>query len=740
MSTSESKVYREPWATRNGATEENIYKKYIPPPKTGPKGAGWRTNPEQQRSNGRPTGVQLLNMLQDIQKANSAALPQNQTPQVAPRNNKASYKIETYKVIKNDLLPGRQPGERNSLQAEDNNIYPINRWTGENQKSYEFSGATPKSPANYMKAMFQPESGMPASPKKGKRRTKAAKAKPRSNSVSSSSSQSNQAPEGPEPVDVRPSVQKRFYEALTMLAILDKNQGERQDEDEPADLDDNFLDLETAKLRRSFLKSLAYLCDYDKGGDTVTAIALEQLHDKVIYRFASNINRKQKNGDKSLEFLKEVLGTLRVVDRRNCDNSVSEIFTKAVNFSSERIKFYAKRLEGDIDFVLGEPRFVDDEEEATFVSWLRQIREATADLETICKLCYCTRTSEQYRSLHLHTRAGELCTERFEKIHHYIGRLHHTFKATDTVVFGALKLRELFDAFEVLRVESSQPWREPPLAERNPSLSDLAGRVVGEKELQELRKNLEFLDGKFGLGKALEEKCIKPPRQIVHAEILLLDLFWTKNLKFVGSDRYIACSKQACYCCRLYVHEHPGDFVLPASHNNCYLSWRIPDIHDPNDAEAIKARENMLNKMVEKVRKNFIRRIQERRGPGKPIPDSLSGVTSVRRNFPDELLVVEEEEEDLFEDLERTRSPSFSGSSSTSEVNEHEGRVSNKNHESNIEEEERERVQNSEIGVVEGSIDKVEGVTKYAALGSKLAMLHIDEDNSEDDNEGEVSL
>ncbi|KAH8816902.1 hypothetical protein F5884DRAFT_721659 [Xylogone sp. PMI_703] len=620
----------------------------------------------QNRSDTRPTGPQLSYMMEDVRRGHTASSPQDQNPRVVR------------KVIRSTTLPSTNSGitpEQTASQINNQDFSPVNKFTQEYATTFEFHGQTPKSPGNWYKSQAPLNSGSSASPKKKKPKSRKTNGKQRSSSVSSSAS-SNTEPEIPGTDPVNPSLQKRFHEALLMLSILDKNQGERLDEDELPDLDDNYMDLETMKLRRAFLKSLAYLCDYEKGGSSTTAIALEQRPDTVVYWLASNANSTKINGeicDQALDFLKDILSSLREVSRKNYASKVAKLFNKAVVFSSSRIQKYANWLKGEIEGVLEELKRIDENYEAELVSWLKNIKDATGDPEVICRLCYNTRTSVHYRSLQFHTTDGELCAERFKKIHHWMGRLHHTYKAADTVVFGAFKIGRLLDAFEVRRVECP-PSLRPPLEERKPTLFELAGRVVGGNEVEKLRQDLKYLDTHFHIGECLAEKCTRPPgKQIVHAEIILLDHFWRRRLEFVEKDRYIACSKQACYCCRLYIEEHPGEFALPASHNNCYINWRVPDIDvpkDPNDLDhikAIKAREKILNGMTAKIRIAFIRRVQEQKGPGEYVPDSDSRITSIRARYGglEELPAVEEE---LFEGSEIT-SFSISDGSSIDEEN-----------------------------------------------------------------------
>ncbi|KAH6722575.1 hypothetical protein BKA61DRAFT_702089, partial [Leptodontidium sp. MPI-SDFR-AT-0119] len=64
----------------------------------------------------------------------------------------------------------------------------------------------------------------------------------------------------------------------------------------------------------------------------------------------------------------------------------------------------------------------------------------------------------------------------------------------------------------------------------------------------------------------------------VHAELNLLECFYTKRLAFVDDNRFIGCSKPACYYYYHYICLYPGGFVRLFSHRVRYLSWRPPDL------------------------------------------------------------------------------------------------------------------------------------------------------------------
>ncbi|KAH6703094.1 hypothetical protein BKA61DRAFT_494212, partial [Leptodontidium sp. MPI-SDFR-AT-0119] len=65
------------------------------------------------------------------------------------------------------------------------------------------------------------------------------------------------------------------------------------------------------------------------------------------------------------------------------------------------------------------------------------------------------------------------------------------------------------------------------------------------------------------------DKDFKPR---VYAELNLLGYFYIKRLAFVNNNRFISCSKLACYCCYYYICFYLSGFVRLSSYSVRYLS------------------------------------------------------------------------------------------------------------------------------------------------------------------------
>lgn len=130
----------------------------------------------------------------------------------------------------------------------------------------------------------------------------------------------------------------RFYEPLVLLYVLDRTQGDHILRQDPERLPSGEISLE--ELQRRLLDSLSYVCDFDKGGDTITAIAAAA---PLTYYVASNDNSVEE----VVPFLRSLLmqlGELYDFDPQRLSEPESSILKYCVEFSEKRVKTYWKLL------------------------------------------------------------------------------------------------------------------------------------------------------------------------------------------------------------------------------------------------------------------------------------------------------------------------------------------------------------------------------------------------------------
>jgi hypothetical protein len=217
----------------------------------------------------------------------------------------------------------------------------------------------------------------------------------------------------------------------------------------------------------------------------------------------------------------------------------------------------------------------------------------------------------------------------FRLVRHYIGRLGHHFRAADTLLSCSSRLPELLDDFRVCGIPTPPKSTLPP-ADGMTKLDSIIVRMLPAKslDLNHYQQALTEMDTKYQLSQRFLENYtdanLKPR---VHAEIQVLEHFYASAMSFPGADPFIACSKPACFCCLLYIRNHPGHFVEPESHCKIYLNWRPPDTNAEHDLPSHKHQRDILNAMIQEIRKEALREIEEKSAPRAWHPDSLTGIT-----------------------------------------------------------------------------------------------------------------
>ena len=213
---------------------------------------------------------------------------------------------------------------------------------------------------------------------------------------------------------------------------------------------------------------------------------------------------------------------------------------------------------------------------------------------------------------------------------HYIGRLSSWRKAARNVVSLGASFPAVLARYEVATVPhagttNSSCW----VAEHD--LDALLARIVpnyrGHSITCQLKERLESASRSMG---NLEDRHFyaKP-----HAEAVILDHFFTGNFEFVMGDRYVACSKPSCYCCKLYFRFHPLRAVTGRYHGNLWIQWEPPRPLYLTDGRADRVTIEILRCMSDEVRDDILSAILPGYSRQVNMFDSTTGFSISRANL-----------------------------------------------------------------------------------------------------------
>jgi hypothetical protein len=132
---------------------------------------------------------------------------------------------------------------------------------------------------------------------------------------------------GPPRLDPYRRLLARFYEPLYLLKALGQTRGEHTSQ--PTNFD------APMERRRRFLQNLAYVCDFKKGGNSCTAIGLENCRTRYQFWVASN-----RETEKIVSFLNIALNILRGASNPPTPDlaaTVSAFIQLCADFATSRI-------------------------------------------------------------------------------------------------------------------------------------------------------------------------------------------------------------------------------------------------------------------------------------------------------------------------------------------------------------------------------------------------------------------
>lgn len=256
----------------------------------------------------------------------------------------------------------------------------------------------------------------------------------------------------------------------------------------------------------------------------------------------------------------------------------------------------------------------------------------------LCYLAYDQRKSDHMRLITTRGRPVDdeshqsTLVKTYVGLRHVLGRLASHVRAPKTVISDARRHPNIFDEGVSTVKKVATPSSAPPPAPTNRvTPSSILNRMVGSshRSMRMYQDAMEFMDQKLQIGDKIRATYAKEDfRPIVHCEVQVLEHFYENNLRFAFNDRSIACSKPACYCCHLYFQAHPAGPEERRSHQKIWLNWGPPLIPDgQRDESRYLHQRDILDRMVETIRKEALSQIERKVTDMGFHPDSTTGIT-----------------------------------------------------------------------------------------------------------------
>ncbi|KAG8629949.1 hypothetical protein KVT40_001568 [Elsinoe batatas] len=369
---------------------------------------------------------------------------------------------------------------------------------------------------------------------------------------------------------------------------------------------------------RSFLDSLAWLCDAKHGGKTVSALVGSRVEDGVRFILCSS----HQNGKIHLHQVLDIITKANQEPSPPNDLGMqSKLIDLCINFSADKIRTYKRRLQR----LLGAIRDHIGPDASNALGSIGN--RDKSPMETCCEA-----NKFPHRKILKEANDRPNCSLRIiSKIVlalHFVSKLSKWHRVVPKLLGFARRHSYLLQNASCEWLKLSERTTMPSADEKTTVQSALRRMLPKEAQTQvsELQNHLHLQrDGKF------EEYFIANYSDanlslVAHAEVVLLEHVYDHDIRLVEDDRYIGCSKPSCYCCDLYMKYHPGDFVPRPSHGNVYVTWNFPLLPTCTNPKVYEHTLQVMNQVIQHVRRDVFRVVKNTSGRWEKAPDSASGI------------------------------------------------------------------------------------------------------------------
>ncbi|KAK3401377.1 hypothetical protein B0T20DRAFT_401634 [Sordaria brevicollis] len=446
-------------------------------------------------------------------------------------------------------------------------------------------------------------------------------------------------------IPLAPKILHRFYEPIMLLEAL--RECVREHLSVPSQ--SVHVNVEDPKqLYQAFVYKLAHICDREKGGKTVTALMILNMNSlpafapEYTYVFAVN-QATPEHLSHTASFLHTVLQKVALAppatDTEGRTAAERELRQIVLRFNRPRMKFYLNSLRERAGVCYRHCEMSEDDESAMVIGVLTDLRSSEefiindmtpeAEYDQKCKLVF-RKLASIFSDKHLNdiflarAAAGRSAIEGYTTMSCWSDLVHTALRilAYRASVHYCFLARDRWPALfrknpRIVAVPSADPQ---PTPRRNKSLKAeaIVGRMTSNDKLMNIFKrfvqDLQMIHLDFRLSLAYQKSPL-----IVHSEVLLHDWLLTDHGKgeivptmFFNKWPYIGSSKPTCKLCKYYFEESRSGVEHRASHGNLYVKWRLPDVYDFHGPEAVKRRQIMLDRILERVRKEVFNTIKKK--------------------------------------------------------------------------------------------------------------------------------
>jgi hypothetical protein len=426
----------------------------------------------------------------------------------------------------------------------------------------------------------------------------------------------------------------QFYDNLVLYAGLQTFHDEGSPP--PYRFDKSNLNtLGKTELRQIFLDCIAYLCDVEKDPRTTAAAALQKVDDnKTVLWITANEGFPCTDTRNIPKFIETIIHAFRDVSTEDRMDVRAKFFRKAIDLATLRMDTYRTTALVSLKKVLKSPKI--QASSAASKGWKPELQKLKVLMEDdkqrpeLAEWCYLNR-----RSWSDFIKQKELAQDKniywFERLKHYLYRLSAHAFAVDIIAIAAREVRSVRNISEVKTFELwgndfkyDNKGKEFEISTDGPMnilerlLESFPTDPQTSSYCREALKEEILSREKMRDDPSHNHSASPPPtldewmrdrrkfRRYYHAELQIVRYFEKKGFEY-ADERFIGCSKRACYVCyhflKWYGEIFPDQkFVLPGKHSKILHMVKVP---------WIESKDNEPLFMMDKLNVQLARHIEE---------------------------------------------------------------------------------------------------------------------------------
>ena len=250
-----------------------------------------------------------------------------------------------------------------------------------------------------------------------------------------------------------------------------------------------------------------------------------------------------------------------------------------------------------------------------WIEELQNIVNAETDLVSKVEFCYRSRQNDHFSLLSLLNKDQNNQYPQYSSLRHNVARLGEHVKTVENIIAVQKYHPELLDASISPPISSPGTLPFPNLSD-TPLVELIESTIITKKDRESCYSALQVITNCFSEQRDsaayIRSVCQRAKSTRVHAELVLLDWFRSSGSRFLAEDRYIGCSKDACYSCDRYVQAlaQKEKVAFRGCHNKVYLAWRPPDTPSDSSFETTRHKDILLQRIMGIVRSDLQKQLQ----------------------------------------------------------------------------------------------------------------------------------